>query len=110
MIACPECYGPVTIIFMDYARCAKHGIVRWQHARQATACEESATEPGTCVNERHDHFGQIEAAANGTGFDTGNDLLVCGDCRAPMHYDYGVEDYRHDDPTVTCFLIREGSQ
>lgn len=71
----------------------------------ATPCINGTADK--CTNPRHDHFGQIDAAENGTGFDTGDDLLVCGDCHAPMHYDEGGGDYYHDDPSApSCFLIR----
>ncbi len=30
----------------------------------------------------------------------------CADCGADIHYDYGIEDYAHVDPsTPACFLI-----
>lgn len=71
----------------------------------ATPCD--ATDPTACTIETHDHYGQIESAENGTGIDTGNDLLVCADCEAPMHYDYGDDAYHHNDPDApACFLIR----
>lgn len=60
-----------------------------------------------CTNPKHDHLGQIEAAQNGGDPVPDSDQLICGDCAAPMHYDYGDESYLHDDPaTPACFLIR----
>lgn len=67
----------------------------------------NATDASECTVEAHDHFGQIEAAANGGDPVPDSDLLVCGDCGAPMHYDYGDESYHHDNPEApACFLIR----
>jgi hypothetical protein len=70
----------------------------------ATRCTSS--DPTKCTRRLHDHRGQVEAAQNGTGTDTGADWLVCGDCDLPMHYDYGDEQYHHDDPTApACHMI-----
>lgn len=71
--------------------------------------------PAICANPRHDHFGQLDADANGGGNDADYnaplgrcpDALICGDCKRPMHYDRDLENYRHDDPSApACFLIR----
>lgn len=71
----------------------------------ATPCIDGTADE--CTNPKHDHFGQIDAAENGTGIDTGDDLLVCVDCTLPMHYDEDGGDYYHDDPSAPpCFLIR----
>lgn len=55
----------------------------------------------TCANPEHDHYEEDRAP------------MVCADCAAPMHYDYGVEDYVHDAPEHGgCFLVqtrREGA-
>lgn len=68
----------------------------------ATAAHTAAT----CAIESHDHFGQIEAAANGTGRATGDDELKCGDCGRKIFYDEVADDYRHtEDPERGCFLI-----
>lgn len=58
-----------------------------------------------CTNPDHDHGGQIEAAKNGTGHDTGDDFLVCGVCSSPMHYDYGDDQYRHDTEGHECETV-----
>lgn len=72
--------------------------------RTATPC--TSDNGRDCTNPDHDHTGQLEAAANGTGHDTGDDWLVCGDCSMPMHYDRGDEQYHHDATDAPpCFLI-----
>jgi hypothetical protein len=64
----------------------------------ATPC----TAPGLdCRNVRHDHYtaGDLDIAGP-----EGN--LLCGDCRAPAHYDGGADEYRHDSSDASpCFLI-----
>lgn len=53
-----------------------------------------------------DYTGQIEAAENGTGPDTGNDWLICGDCGRPMYYDNADDNYHHAISAGDgCFLI-----
>lgn len=55
-----------------------------------------------CEHPNHDHYHAGEIAP-----------MACADCGAPMHYDYGVEDYVHDAPEHPgCFLVqtrREGA-
>lgn len=59
----------------------------------------------TCVNPQHDH-----TTTYGDDYDTGAELpIYCKDCMKTVHYDKAVEDYRHDDPDVTCFLIQDNS-
>lgn len=52
-----------------------------------------------CGNPQHDHEERSEI--------TGRDVdKRCADCGHPCHYDYGDEQYHHDDPeTPACFLI-----
>ncbi len=54
-----------------------------------------------CVNPQHDHTEPADP-------DDTNARLVpmrCHHCTLPSHYDYGIEDYRHDDPDAPgCFL------
>jgi hypothetical protein len=52
---------------------------------------------GACPNERHDHYGENEYG------DT--IALTCDGCGRPLHYDYDIEDYRHDDRVAECFLV-----
>ena len=47
-----------------------------------------------CADPNHAHYDEESAP------------MLCNDCGAPTHYDYGLEQYRHDDPaTPACFLI-----
>jgi hypothetical protein len=53
-----------------------------------------------CGNPNHDHEG-YDLNGNPTGLP-----MRCADCGAPAHYDYGIEDYQHDNPAAPpCFLI-----
>lgn len=77
------------------------------HEGFESACSPSSRE---CTNPAHDHFGQIEHAENFGEPVPADDRLRCGDCGLELHYDRGVEDYRHDDPAApACFLVPESS-
>lgn len=57
-----------------------------------------------CINPRHDHVAYDEAnEAPAPGAP-----MECSDCDAGLHYDLDLEDYRHDDPAVSCFLVPAG--
>lgn len=60
----------------------------------------------SCTIESHDHWGQIEAAAN-FGLDTPmSDELVCGDCLRKMFWDEADQRYHHlTEPERGCFLL-----
>lgn len=60
----------------------------------------------TCAIETHDHWGQIEVAAN-SGLDAPmSDELVCDDCRRKMFWDEADQSYHHlTEPERGCFLI-----
>lgn len=54
-----------------------------------------------CTNKGHEHLSEVDQ--------DGNHLLrlipmVCSHCKRPAHYEYPIEDYRHDDG-ADCFLI-----
>lgn len=70
----------------------------------ATPC--TSADGRACENADHAHTGQADAAANGTGIDTGDDWLVCGECEQPMHYDYGDDQYHHDDAPACALALR----
>lgn len=61
-----------------------------------------------CANDRHDHTEQPDDIAMVEMTEETLVPMICHDCGVPTHYDYGDEDYHHDDPeTPPCFLIQE---
>lgn len=63
-------------------------------------CSPCAVEVGfaaPCTNTLHDHEHRDDATGT---------VATCADCKHPMHYDYLIEAYQHDDPAApNCFLI-----
>lgn len=60
----------------------------------------------TCTIETHDHWGQIEAAAN-FGLDAPmSDELACFECGRKIFWDEADQHYHHlTEPERGCFLI-----
>jgi|1185.fasta_scaffold491175_2 hypothetical protein len=55
-----------------------------------------------CGNDNHEH--QTEIGHDGESLDH-LEPMICSHCKRPAHYDFGIEDYRHDDAS-SCFLMQ----
>jgi hypothetical protein len=55
-----------------------------------------------CGNDNHEHLTEIGRDGEPLGH---LEPMICSHCKRPAHYDFGIEDYRHDED-ASCFLMQ----
>lgn len=68
--------------------------------RRLSAPDRKHCTHGTCSYQQHDHE-EVDESGEGKP-----KPMMCRDCHQPTHYDYKVDQYRHDNPqAAACFLV-----